>query len=314
MSLVALRTPSCATASGAIADPISSDTPCRRCGYNLRGLALAGQCPECGLPVDDSVRGTLLCYAPVSYQRRVCQGLTLLNVVALAGMLGGLFLQVLEGIWPYALLLLLGSVGCAGAWLLSTRDPRDSPSGTRRLRWQLRGGAAAGLGPPVIAIVIYVWDPPQPLRTALAAAALALTWAFLAGELAKYQYYAHVARALSKPRLARLAGWLRWPSVLTAACPALSFSVILLVAAAGPAPLRQANPVGAAVVWASQAASPTPRGGPPSPWGIAVVSFLSFDALALCATAPLSLLCGAFTLYLVYRLRGAVRATLRLHA
>jgi uncharacterized repeat protein (TIGR04138 family) len=36
--------------------PIDVDLPCAACGYNLRGLAVAGRCPECGAPVIASVR------------------------------------------------------------------------------------------------------------------------------------------------------------------------------------------------------------------------------------------------------------------
>ena len=36
--------------------PIDVDLPCAACGYNLRGLAVAGRCPECGALVIGSVR------------------------------------------------------------------------------------------------------------------------------------------------------------------------------------------------------------------------------------------------------------------
>jgi hypothetical protein len=36
--------------------PIDVDLPCAACGYNLRGLSVAGRCPECGAPVIESVR------------------------------------------------------------------------------------------------------------------------------------------------------------------------------------------------------------------------------------------------------------------
>src|SRR4051794_11063247 len=36
---------------------IQHDLPCLGCGYNLRGLRGEGQCPECGLPVAESIAG-----------------------------------------------------------------------------------------------------------------------------------------------------------------------------------------------------------------------------------------------------------------
>jgi len=41
-------------------EAIDSDTPCRRCGYNLRGLFTDGQCPECGTLVRLALRQDLL--------------------------------------------------------------------------------------------------------------------------------------------------------------------------------------------------------------------------------------------------------------
>jgi hypothetical protein len=40
--------------------PIAHDHPCRKCGYNLRGLSADGRCPECGTPVGYSLKGDLL--------------------------------------------------------------------------------------------------------------------------------------------------------------------------------------------------------------------------------------------------------------
>jgi hypothetical protein len=45
---------------GESSEPIGTDTPCRRCGYNLRGLLADGQCPECGTLVRLSLRKDLL--------------------------------------------------------------------------------------------------------------------------------------------------------------------------------------------------------------------------------------------------------------
>src|SRR5688500_20183649 len=40
--------------------PIGNDLPCRKCGYNLRGLTPAMRCPECGTAVGYSLQGDLL--------------------------------------------------------------------------------------------------------------------------------------------------------------------------------------------------------------------------------------------------------------
>ena len=42
---------------------LSEDRACIRCGYNLRGLVDEGNCPECGRPVSDSLRGDVLEHA-----------------------------------------------------------------------------------------------------------------------------------------------------------------------------------------------------------------------------------------------------------
>ena len=33
--------------------------PCRRCGQLLTGLPVSGECPECGLPIESSLRSTI---------------------------------------------------------------------------------------------------------------------------------------------------------------------------------------------------------------------------------------------------------------
>jgi hypothetical protein len=56
---------------------LGGDLPCVRCRYNLRGLSIRGQCPECGLPV----RATVL--AVVDPQARLLQPLTRPRLTAL---------------------------------------------------------------------------------------------------------------------------------------------------------------------------------------------------------------------------------------
>lgn len=59
--------------------PAASDSPttgkaCFTCGYALDGLPVSGQCPECGAPVANSLRGVLLQFAAPEYISTVLTG------------------------------------------------------------------------------------------------------------------------------------------------------------------------------------------------------------------------------------------------
>ena len=65
---------------------VGDDRPCLRCGYNLRGIGVAGACPECGAPARYSLRSTLLKHSPPDYLRRLRVGarLAALGLILLA--------------------------------------------------------------------------------------------------------------------------------------------------------------------------------------------------------------------------------------
>lgn len=56
---------------------LDSSRPCVRCGYDLMGLPIGGQCPECGTPVADSLKGILLEHAAAEYLATLHHGLKL---------------------------------------------------------------------------------------------------------------------------------------------------------------------------------------------------------------------------------------------
>ena len=57
------------------------DPHCVHCGYNLRGLATDGRCPECGALIAPSLRNDLLSVADSGWLSRVHRGLTLIYAV-----------------------------------------------------------------------------------------------------------------------------------------------------------------------------------------------------------------------------------------
>src|SRR5262245_65813461 len=53
---------------------VTTDLPCRKCSYNLRGLAMNGRCPECGAAVGLSVQGDLLRFSNPLWVRTLQRG------------------------------------------------------------------------------------------------------------------------------------------------------------------------------------------------------------------------------------------------
>lgn len=68
---------------------VRDDALCVYCGYNLRTLAVGGRCPECGKPVAESVRSSLLKYANREWvENRVLSGLSLFVAALTMGLIG----------------------------------------------------------------------------------------------------------------------------------------------------------------------------------------------------------------------------------
>jgi hypothetical protein len=111
---------------------VEGDALCRRCGYNLRGLEVAGTCPECRAAVEHSIHGDLLRYSSVAWLEKVRQGFTwvLWGIVVqiVGGVVGGIASvsvwrgnQTLSEVWALA----VGLVSMVGMWWITERDPAD---------------------------------------------------------------------------------------------------------------------------------------------------------------------------------------------
>jgi hypothetical protein len=128
-------------------DRIDRDLHCARCGYNLRGLAVDEKCPECGTPVDYSLRGELLRYADRRWAKQVLRGLqwtmasrraiVILFIVIITIALVGLLVipqgvdTPIESAFETTIDIIRGimslmPIGIAyGLWLASTPEPRE---------------------------------------------------------------------------------------------------------------------------------------------------------------------------------------------
>ncbi len=127
---------------------IDHDLTCIDCGYNLRTALPTDDCPECGKPIAESVRGDLLVLSCLSWLRKVRQGLTVYLVMILSVVLCFVAFTVITPfiisfyagyLWIYLIFLIPMTIGLAGVWLMTTAEPgsitprREKPERMRRL-------------------------------------------------------------------------------------------------------------------------------------------------------------------------------------
>lgn len=82
------------------------DTACSGCSYNLIGLPLAANCPECAMPIGQTLRGRLLPYASPEYRHEVQAGLGLV--------LNGTLLMIVLLVVTFAVAIVQLGVGARG--------------------------------------------------------------------------------------------------------------------------------------------------------------------------------------------------------
>ena len=116
--------------------PIAQDVPCRKCGYNLRGLTPSMRCPECGTAVGYSFQGDLLRFCNPEWVDTLGRGAYLVVwgfVVIIAGAVLSIIIGLASGqsatTGGSARLVqqLTGAIGwimtTVGWWLLTQPDP-----------------------------------------------------------------------------------------------------------------------------------------------------------------------------------------------
>lgn len=112
---------------------VNRDVPCVGCSYNLRGLPIHRNCPECGEPISNSATGILLEDAPPGYVTKIRGGLSLVLNSILAAIIFGLLAGVMgfafsgQYTWLMPLLniggFIVGAAMLLGYWRFTQPDP-----------------------------------------------------------------------------------------------------------------------------------------------------------------------------------------------
>lgn len=112
-----------------VARVLEEDTPCRRCGYNLRGLLPTGLCPECGTAIAHSIIGNLLKQADADWLERLRFGTSLkLWNILLSILVGVAAAAILAAGLPPPLITIIGiaggALGLCATILITSQEPR----------------------------------------------------------------------------------------------------------------------------------------------------------------------------------------------
>ncbi len=133
---------------------IERDLPCTGCGYNLRGIAENGACPECGRAAVQSIHGDRLHFADPRWMSTIRRGLRLILQVLLGGYLLAITLVSLLpsdsvlGKFLFAVFVpsLASMLMCVGVYRAASREPNPAspePPMTRRRLTRIISIAAA---------------------------------------------------------------------------------------------------------------------------------------------------------------------------
>lgn len=213
------------------APPATASLWCVGCGYDLAGLEEPGRCPECAVPLRQSLAwreewcGSIGGAAP-EYRAAVARG-SLLAAWSLAAwavlVVGGVLMRAAgalayggAAVWAWATLLLL-AMGVWGVWIMTARDPSLPPGARLRSnQWAARAaavgivlleGARLAMDARSVGGAIASSGVMWAVRAVMLFALLAL-WVVLVSELLNWTRWL-AARLSSRGllRRAKLAGW-----------------------------------------------------------------------------------------------------------
>jgi len=223
------------------ADPnatVQTDAPCRKCGYNLRGLMYGGRCPECGSPVGLSTIGDLLRYSDPNWLLMLVRGISFILwgilVALIVGLVGGvLFRTQAAQHWVQIVASLLGLYG---AWLLTEPDPSGLGEAQYAIARKLvRVALMVGLGGSVLQAMGATPGVPREIGFGLGIVAIGAAAFGVVGEFAKFVYLGKLAQRIPHDQLAQRARVLCWGYGLTMGASVLIGGIVGLLLIGRPA-------------------------------------------------------------------------------
>ncbi len=196
---------------------VTTDLPCRKCSYNLRGLTIDGRCPECGAAVGLSVQGDLLRFSNPAWVRTLQRGVRLIIWGVVVIILGALLAVVLAvtvpavGLAAVAVPLVGYVLTLVGTWRLTEPDPsglgEDQYGTSRRL---IRITLVMGVIDAALDVVSELITVPPMIAVALLFLAIVFGIAGVVGLFAQLQYLKKLALRIPDVKLAGRAHFLMY--------------------------------------------------------------------------------------------------------
>jgi hypothetical protein len=212
---------------------LNHDQPCRRCGYNLRGLSTNHRCPECGTPVGLSYHGEMLQFSDPTWLDTLHKG-SRTFVYGVAVIFFGVILTLIVGVAtsPLTAQVLGGLTGLAG-WILITlgwwfmTEPDPSGLGENQYgvaRQIIRIALIVSVAQQLLEILARVFAGSETATIGLRVVAFVLGIVGVVGAFAQLNYLKKLALRIPDEKLSNRANFLMYAL-------GISYGVLLLVGA-----------------------------------------------------------------------------------
>jgi hypothetical protein len=223
---------------------VDEDLLCRKCGYNLRGLAFGGRCPECNSAVIVSTQDDALRFSHPSWLRQLSTGAAILmaeKIFYFGWTLIRLFL-ILRWHMRFridVMTCIIQAIAAFGWWIIATPDPAGlGETAYGRSRRVARGSSI------ILMVNAFLWQiekaslfPPD-IDHMFVLTLLVLGITAIVAQIARYSLLAGIAQRVPNDSLTRKAKKLRLAATALATASLASSSIYWGAAIAGrPVPL-----------------------------------------------------------------------------